>query len=101
MSLPARRRPMRRRSSKLAAAMREYAPKAAAFLAERPRCEYPLGCDQWATEVHHRRGRTGWRLLAEEWWASSCRKHNELAETDTGLALRVGWLLPADPEVTP
>lgn len=84
------------RSDKLQALMDIYIPRRNAFLLANPFCQYPLGCKSWSADVHHRRGRDGWRLLAEEWWASSCRFHNDLAETDTGTARRCGWLLTAD-----
>lgn len=84
---------MRARSKKRAALMRIYVKRAAEFLTEHPRCQFPGGCAQRATVVHHRRGRFGARLLDEQWWAASCDQHNAFAEEHTGQALDIGWLV--------
>lgn len=84
---------MRPVSKKRAAQMRQYRKLAAAFLEGHPRCEFPAGCEAFATDVHHRRGRSGARLLDTDWWAASCRFHNDYAETRTGEALAIGWLI--------
>lgn len=88
-----RRTPLRRRSPKRARQEREYARLRAAFLAGHPYCESPLDCGQAATEIQHRRGRRGARLIDVDWWAASCRACNEWAETNTGEALASGWLI--------
>jgi hypothetical protein len=87
---------MRTRSLKRQRQMREYIPQAEAFLQERDRCEFPLGCDQPSTSVQHRRGRFGVRLLDQNWWAGSCATHQDFAETNTGAALACGWLVPIE-----
>lgn len=84
---------MRAVSKKRAAQMREYMKLRGPFLAARPWCESPWDCGQPSTEVQHRRGRRGERLLDVEWWAASCRDCNDRAETETGEALRLGWLV--------
>lgn len=84
---------IRPRSAKRAAQMRRYRPLAAAYLEGHPICEFPLGCDAAATEVHHKRGREGDRLLDVDWFAAACRVHNDYAETRTGHALAIGWLV--------
>jgi hypothetical protein len=83
---------LRTRSPRRAEQMAEYRPLARLYLEEHQWCAYP-GCTRRSTEVHHRRGRSGERLTDQRWWAASCTPHNLLAETDTGLALSVGWLI--------
>lgn len=80
------------RSAKRAGQMSEYVPLRAQYLAEHPRCEYPEGCHRPAVDVHHTRGRRGWRLLHVPWWKAACREHNDAAETDTGHCIDIGWL---------
>lgn len=87
------RAPLRQRSSKRAEQMAVYVPQRNAFLAANPQCQYPEGCGQRATQVHHRRGRRGLRLLNKTWWSASCDFHNEYAETNTGHCLTIGWLV--------
>lgn len=77
---------------KRARQLRAYRPLAAAFLEANPRCMFP-GCDQPTTELHHKRGRRGERLLDQAWWAASCATHNAFAEERTGEALAIGWLV--------
>jgi hypothetical protein len=84
---------MRARSLKRAQQMREYGKLVGPFLAGRSQCEFPAGCEARATAVHHRRGRFGLRLLDVDWWAASCDFHNDFAETRTGEALAIGWLI--------
>lgn len=84
---------MRAVSKQRARQLREYRPARDAFLAEHPVCQFPPGCDRATTELHHRRGRRGLRLLDQTWWAASCAFHNDYAETHTGESLAVGWLI--------
>jgi hypothetical protein len=65
------------------------------YLSAHPQCEFPGdgGCRQQATEIQHRRGRRGDRLLDVGWWAASCHDHNMWAEEHTGEALACGWLV--------
>lgn len=91
-----RRSPLRAVSVKRAGQMNEYRPLSDAFLAEHRFCQYPDGCGQPATDLHHRRGRFGERLLDQRYWAASCRRHNDEAETNTGHCLDIGWLIPIE-----
>lgn len=84
---------MRAVSKKRAQQLREYSKLRVPFLAAHPSCESPLDCGQPSTEIQHRRGRRGLRLLDVEWWSASCSPCNQLAETDTGWALATGWLV--------
>jgi len=84
---------MRAVSPKRAKQLRVYSQVRRDFLEAHQRCEYPRGCYEPATEIQHRRGRRGARLLDTNWWAASCHFHNMLAEEDTGDALDCGWLV--------
>lgn len=84
---------MRTVSKKRARELNAYRTLRVSFLEANPLCEFPLGCGQAATEVQHRRGRRGARLLDVEWWAASCHAHNMFAEESTGAALDCGWLV--------
>lgn len=89
---------MRRVSKKRAEQLQTYRVLREEYLAEHPYCESPLDCGQGATEIQHRRGRRGERLLDVAWWAASCHDCNQAAETDTGWALATGWLVPIEGE---
>lgn len=84
---------MRAVSVKRARQMRLYVPLRNEFLETHQVCQFPLGCGQRATDVHHRKGRQGERLLDVRFFAASCRSHNEYAEVETGHALEIEWLL--------
>jgi len=85
---------MRTRTPKRAREERIYRTLVQPFLeAKQYRCEWPEGCFNPATQVHHARGRRGPLLLDERWWRASCHFHNDAAETDTGRCLANGWLL--------
>lgn len=86
---------MRAVSPKRAKQLREYRPLRDAFLAANPRCQFP-GCASPTEVLHHKRGRRGLRLLDQAWWAPSCNFHNDYAETHTGEALAIGWLIPIE-----
>lgn len=87
---------MRTRSLKRQREMREYVPQARQYVEDNPICQFPLGCDEPATSVQHKRGRFGRRLLDQQWWASSCAFHQDFAEIRTGEALACGWLVPIE-----
>lgn len=84
---------MKTRSPERQREMRAYIPMVEQFLTDNDTCQFPQGCPQPATCVHHTRGRRGWRLLYVPWWKASCDHHNNYAETNTGEALACGWLL--------
>jgi len=84
---------IRGRSRKLQAEMAAYVPEMLAFLAVHDRCEFPAGCNERSQIVHHRKGRNGRRLRDQRFWSAACDPHNEFAETHTGEALEIGWLV--------
>lgn len=69
-----------------------YIPEMLEFLLVHVWCEFP-GCDQPSDVVHHRKGRNGRRLRDQRFWSAACDPHNEYAETHTGEALAMGWLV--------
>lgn len=83
---------MRAVSPKRARQLRVYRPARDAYLTEHPWCEFP-DCTAPSEVLHHKRGRRGMRLLDQAWWAASCNFHNDYAETNTGAALAIGWLV--------
>lgn len=70
-----------------------YRPQRDAFLEAHPFC---FRCGKRRTCLHHRMGKVGALLLDQRYWAASCAECNDLAETNTGLALAEGWLLRAN-----
>lgn len=84
---------LRNRAPKRTAEIRKFRAQIEPFLAERPVCEFPEGCQRPSVVIHHRRGRRGCRLLHRPWWAASCNQHNQYAEEHTGHSLEIGWLL--------
>lgn len=82
---------MRHCSPKRARQERVYLARRRVFLAANPRC---ARCGARATEVHHRAGRDGFRLLHEPWWLPVCaRCHKDITEHPAD-ALANGWSLP-------
>jgi len=81
---------MRAVSKKRAAQLRRYARQRALFLEAWPRCQYPEGCDQRATEVHHMRGRVGDLLCDEAWWMAICRTHHAYVTEHPAEAYEIG-----------
>ncbi len=79
--------PRRRREN------RRYTTLRAAYLEGHPFCEFPLGCTAPATTIQHLRGRRGARLVDVDWWKASCLACNLWAESNTGRALEIGWLV--------
>lgn len=60
------------------------------FLAEHPWCEMPQGCGRPATDVHHRKGRLGPRLLQVEHWTALCRPCHRWVTEHPAEAVRLG-----------
>lgn len=89
-----RRTPLKPVSAKRRVEAAVYRVQRLAFLTERPRCEFPLGCTERSTTVHHLRGRTGDLFLDERWWKASCLDHNAWCEDNPAESDRIGWRLP-------
>lgn len=63
---------MRPNTPKRQRQMRRYYALRAEYLEAHPWCSFPLGCDQPATEIHHRRGRIGELLTDTRYWSGLC-----------------------------
>lgn len=58
-----------------------------------PTCQFPGGCDQPAVDVHELRKRSqGGSLSDPDNLRTSCRFHNEYAETEPRLCAELGWV---------
>lgn len=77
-------------SHKRARENRVYSKLRAGFLADRPRCEWPAGCTQASTDVHHRRGRVGADFLDVARWSAVCRPHHEWIGAHPAAAVEMG-----------
>ena len=55
--------------------MRQYRKQRKAYLGDNPICQVK-GCDHYATEIHHKKGRSGDMLLDEEFWMAICHDHH-------------------------
>jgi aspartate carbamoyltransferase regulatory subunit len=70
---------MRNVSKKLAKELRVYSKMRIKYLQDRPICDV-MTCDNWSSEVHHKKGR-GKYLLDESTWMPVCRYcHKEIEE---------------------
>lgn len=120
--LPLRRTPLRKVSSKRSRELREYSKKRKAFLIAHPFCQVWLDRNdiadlgQWiyrdrrkgyvysdlsilalkpdlACDIHHKAGRTGWRLNDESQWLAVSREAHEWIHANPSEARRRGWLV--------
>lgn len=81
---------MRRVSRKHAAQLRRYTQLRRDFLDAQPRCGFPGGCVNAATEVHHKRGRVGDLLLDTNLWLGLCRAHHAWITEHPAAAYEMG-----------
>lgn len=121
-ALPPRRTPIRKVSSKRSKELREYSKKRKAFLLDHPFCQVWLARNDitemgdWfyrdsksgqiysdltllalrpdhACDIHHKAGRTGWRLNDETQWLAVSREAHEWIHANPSEARRRGWLV--------
>jgi hypothetical protein len=81
---------LRPRSKKRAKQEREYAKIRAIFLDDYPTCQV-LYCETWATEVHHKKGRTGGLLTDVRYFMAVCRDHHQRIEEHPEWAKEHGY----------
>lgn len=81
---------MRAVSKQRARDLREYRPARDAFLAEHFRCQFPAGCTQTFTELHHRAGRRGAMLLDQSRWSALCHAHHSWVTEHPAAAVEMG-----------
>lgn len=82
---------MRRTSKKRTQQTKEYNKKRAEYLHNTPLCER---CGpQFATEVHHKAGRNGERLIDSRYFMAVCRSCHEYIHNNPNESYKKGWLL--------
>jgi hypothetical protein len=81
---------IRRYSKRRESQMREYNSLRHDFLARVPNCER---CGNKANQVHHRKGRTGQLLTAEEYFMAVCADCHSFIELHPQQAKDAGWSL--------
>lgn len=81
---------MRAASKKRAAQLRTYSHLRVVFLEGHPVCEFPSGCLNAATDVHHRAGRSGARLNDVDHWSALCRSCHEWTTVNPRAAYDLG-----------
>ncbi len=87
-----KRCPIRKVSKKRAKELRIYAPLRGRFLQEHPFCQV-VGCaPMCASEVHHRDGRNGQRLLNVDKFVAVCREHHAWIHSHPKEARKLGLL---------
>ena len=72
---------------------RLYAAKRIIFIQEHPMCEAHISgiCTEYATEVHHKKGRIGEDLLDETHWLALCHMCHDYIENHREFAMEKGF----------
>lgn len=85
---------MRRVSKKRAKQLREYKPLSLQYLEDNPMCEVH-DCSNPSNQVHHKRGRSGNRLLEVDFFMACCSSCHprRIHETDVQWAKDHGYIL--------
>lgn len=81
---------MRPISPKRAREARAYTVLRRDYLTAHPRCEFPGGCVQPATEIHHKRGRVGALFLDVSHWSALCHDHHAFLTVHPAIAYEMG-----------
>ena len=86
-------KPIPPRSQKRSKEERLYAAKRIIFIQEHPMCEAHISgiCTEYATEVHHKKGRIGDDLLDETHWLALCHMCHEYIENNREFAMEKGF----------
>ena len=85
-------KPIRKRSLKRAKQEREYRKLRKQYLEANPICEVE-GCEAEATEIHHRKGRTGILLTQKEHFLGTCSPHHRYIESHPIESKELGYSL--------
>ena len=85
-----RQQPIRKVSTKRAKQMRAYKLVRSTYLVENSICEC-VGCYQPSTDVHHMKGRSGDRLVDEEFFLAVCRSCHMEIENQPIWAKKMGY----------
>lgn len=90
-----KQQPLSPRSPKRAKEERLYSAKRILFLSEHKMCEAHLqGCTNFATEVHHKKGRIGELLLDVTEWLAACHNCHAYIELNPIEAKILGFSKP-------
>jgi hypothetical protein len=86
-------KPIPPRSQKRSKEERLYAAKRIIFIQEHPMCEAHISgiCTEYATEVHHKKGRIGDDLLDETHWLALCHMCHDYIENHREFAMEKGF----------
>lgn len=86
-------KPIPPRSQKRSKEERLYAAKRIIFIQEHPMCEAHISgiCTEYATEVHHKKGRIGDDLLDETHWLALCHMCHDYIENNREFAMEKGF----------
>jgi hypothetical protein len=86
-------KPIPPRSQKRSKEERLYAAKRIIFIQEHPMCEAHISgiCTEYATEVHHKKGRIGEDLLDETHWLALCHMCHDYIENNREFAMEKGF----------
>lgn len=86
-------KPIPPRSQKRSKEERLYAAKRIIFIQEHPMCEAHISgiCTEYATEVHHKKGRIGEDLLDETYWLALCHMCHDYIENNREFAMEKGF----------
>jgi hypothetical protein len=81
---------MRTVSRKRARQLRAYTKLRIDFLLAHPFCQFPGGCGNPTTEIHHRRGRCGPLYLDVATWSGLCSPHHRWVTEHPKAAVEMG-----------
>jgi hypothetical protein len=86
-------KPIPPRSQKRSKEERLYVAKRVIFIQEHPMCEAHISgiCTEYATEVHHKKGRIGEDLLDETHWLALCHMCHDYIENHREFAMEKGF----------
>lgn len=86
-------KPIPPRSQKRSKEERLYVAKRIIFIQEHPMCEAHISgiCTEYATEVHHKKGRIGDDLLDETHWLALCHMCHDYIENHREFAMEKGF----------
>ena len=86
-------KPIPPRSQKRSKEERLYEAKRIIFIQEHPMCEAHISgiCTEYATEVHHKKGRIGDDLLDETHWLALCHMCHDYIENNREFAMEKGF----------
>jgi hypothetical protein len=92
-SKPLQRKPINKKSKKMAILDSAYTKLRKRFMEDNPMCQAALpGCNHNSTDVHHKKGR-GTNYLTVSTWMSVCRQCHTYIEEHPAEAIELGFSL--------